>query len=158
MKLNRTQVVGIIFLLIAAFFAAMTPSIHVIDGLYEPGPRIFPYLAEGIIALCSIIMIFQAHGKEKDPKAAESKPYLDKAGWTRLGIASALMIIYAILLTVVGFLISTPIMTLAFIFVLSSGEKVNKIAAIIITAVLTLGIYFLFTELFSIPLPSGILF
>ena len=33
MKLNRTQVVGIIFLLIASFFAAMTPSIHVIDGL-----------------------------------------------------------------------------------------------------------------------------
>ena len=158
MKLNRTQVVGIIFLLIAAFFAAMTPSIHVIDGLYEPGPRIFPYLAEGIIALCSIIMIIQARGKEKDPKAAESKPYLDKAGWKRLGIASALMIIYAILLTVVGFLISTPIMTLAFIFVLSSGEKVNKIAAVVITAVLTIGIYLLFTELFSIPLPSGILF
>ena len=158
MKLNRTQIVGVIFLLIAAFFAAMTPSIQVIDGLYEPGPRIFPYLAEGIIAVCSIIMIIQARGKEKDPTAPESKPYLDKAGWKRLGLASALMIAYAILLTVLGFLISTPIMTLAFIFVLSSGEKVNKIAAIVITAVLTVGIYFLFTELFSIPLPSGILF
>ena len=158
MKLNRTQIVGVIFLLIAAFFAAMTPSIQVIDGLYEPGPRIFPYLAEGIIALCSIIMIIQARSKEKDPNAKESKPYLDKAGWKRLGLASVLMIAYAVLLGIVGFLIATPIATLAFIFVLSSGEKVNKIAAVVITAVLTIGIYLLFTELFSIPLPSGILF
>ncbi|MGI6029100.1 MAG: tripartite tricarboxylate transporter TctB family protein [Candidatus Heteroscillospira sp.] len=158
MKLNRTQVVGIIFMAIAVFFASQTPQIQVGEGLFEPGARIFPYIAEGIIFVCALLMTIFARGKQFDANAKESKPYLDKAGWKRLGLAAVLMAAYAVLLSLLGFLISTPIATLAFIFVLSSGEKVNKAAAVIIALALTAGIYMLFTNLFSIPLPSGMIF
>lgn len=158
MKLNRTQGVGIVFMVVAAAFAAMTPGIKVSDGLFEPGARIFPYIAEGIVFFCALLMTITAHDKQNDPNAKESTPYLEKAGWKRLAIASALMIVYALLLGAVGFLIATPIASLAFIYVLSGGNKVNPIVAIIISAVLTIGLNLLFTNVFSIPLPKGLIF
>jgi putative tricarboxylic transport membrane protein len=142
---------------ISVIFFAMTFQIKVIDGLYEPGPRIIPYLAEAITFFTALLMTINARGNEKNPDMKESKAFLTREGWKRLGLAFAMMLGYTILLSLVGYLIATPIASLVFIYVLSGRKKVNFVVAIVITAILTIGIYFLFTKGFSISLPKGLL-
>ena len=138
----------------AVVFFAATPIIRIPPNLSEPGPRVFPYMAEAMVFVCSILMFFQ---KEKDGgKAAE--PFLTKDGWKRLGIVLAMMGGYALLLFLLGFIVSTVVSVLAFIYVLQSGAKVSLVAATVIAAVATSAIYLLFNNVFSIRLPEGLFF
>lgn len=157
-KLRRTQLVGILFALAAVFYFAFTFAIEVRPNLSEPGPRVFPFFAEAIIFVCALIMIF---GKEKtsgEGATDESKPWMTKDGWKRLLIVMGEMVVYAALLQVTGFIISSLVMMMVLIYTLHGDRKVNPVAAVIIDLVLTLGVYFLFTRAFGILLPSGLLF
>ena len=65
---------------------------------------------------------------------------------------------YALLLFLLGFIVSTVVSVLAFIYVLQSGAKVSLVAATVIAAVATSAIYLLFNNVFSIRLPEGLFF
>ncbi len=66
--------------------------------------------------------------------------------------ASALIATYLGLLPVIGFLVLTPVMMIAFMYLL--GER-SKFWIFSIPFVLTLGIVLVFTKLMYVPLPRG---
>jgi uncharacterized membrane protein len=69
----------------------------------------------------------------------------------------AVCFIYAVLLKPLGFLITSAGFLFISLCLMTKKEKINYIKFIIITIVAVLAIYLVFTELFGIRLPHGIL-
>ena len=153
-KFNRTYVLGILGLVIAAWIIWQTGKIPIRLVANEPGPRFFPYVAAGGLALFSILtMIFDA------PKEAEkgTKPYLDKAGWIRLAIIFGEAVLFAISMLFIGFWITSILGMFVFILTLKRDKKINMLFAILLCIGLGSLCYFGFTRGFHIPLPKGTL-
>jgi hypothetical protein len=143
---------GMAFAFFGILIVIVASRIEFPVNLSEPGPRLFPYISGIGMALCGIGM---ALGARKDEK---QEPFLTKEGWKRLGIAGLALVLYYFALEWIGFLPATPFFTIAIIFILSSGRKLNKVAAVVIAVIATAALYLLFEKVFMILLPRGRLF
>lgn len=152
--MRKDFITGITGLAGAAFFAIMTAtSVRQVPNLLEPGPRMMPFLACFIIAICSIgLMVTNLKNKN-----IIEKPYFPKNGVRKIAFAYLLLVSYGIALHIIGFVISTPFAMVAFIFLLKGDKKVKPFVAIIISVLVTTVLYFMFVKGFRIKLPSGIL-
>ena len=149
MKLKYDKVFAALCLIAAAVLYVNTSSIRDLASASDPGARLFPYIGEGLMAFCAILILL---GK------SDTGAYLDKKGWIKLGVALGGMVLYTLGLQWLGFLVSTPFAVLAFVYLLKGEDKVSPFIAVALAAVLTVGLYFLFTKAFSILLPAGKLF
>jgi len=150
-KMNRTYVMGICCLIIAAaiFWGASKVSTTLVSN--EPGPRLFPCLSAIGIAVFSILsMIFDG------PKEA-GKPYLDKSGYRRLVLIIAECLVFVLSMQLIGFWITAMAGLYVFIWTLKE-RKINKIFALVFSIILASICYFGFTRGFHIPLPKGVIF
>lgn len=154
MKMRRDTVTGIVGLLGCAFFLYMTQSIKKPAKLLEPGPRLLPYVAIVLIAVSSLALIIKGYMDRKK----EEKPYFPKGGVLKITRSYLMLIIYAVAMTYLGFLITTPFATFAFIYDLKGVSKVKPVPAIIISLLVTAGLYAMFVFGFQVKLPVGVLF
>lgn len=69
----------------------------------------------------------------------------------------AFLLIYLALMTVLGFILSTALYLMATMLLLTPKEKRNIVLMLVITAVVSVGVYFLFVEGLSLILPAGVL-
>ena len=151
-KFNRTYVLGILGLLLSAWIVWQTGKVPMRLVAREPGPRFFPYISAGGIALFSLLtMIFDGPKETKNG----NKPYLDKAGWIRMGIIMAETIVFALAMYFLGFWIASILGTFMFIWTLKGEKKINILFAILLCIGLGSLCYFGFTRGFHIPLPKG---
>ncbi len=146
--MKRDRIIGIGTIIVALFFLYHTKSIRVPANIIEPGPRLVPYIAIGLMIICSIGMIIGSYKKEE-------KEYLDKAGWKRLGVAYGTLFLYAIGLTLLGFVITTPFMAYRLITMLKSGNPLSVWKKIIISILITAFLYVIFSLAFGVMLPQG---
>lgn len=153
MKLRRDTVTGIAGLVGCAFFFWMSQSIRQPANLLEPGPRLLPYVALALIAISSIALIIQGY---KD-RAREEKPYYPKGGVLKVTKSFLMLVVYAIAMNFLGFLITTPFATFAFIYDLKGNSKVRPVPTIIISVLVTVCLYAMFVFGFQIKLPGGTL-
>lgn len=154
MKLKRDHYVGIALFLVGAVICACTSQIQshfAVDGS-DVGPRLFPYITGIGIAVCGILTFLTTK------RTGEDKPFLDKAGWKRLGALLGLLICYAVCLYLFGFLLSTPFMLFLLILLLAGSYKLNKIVVAVISIVASVLLYWLFVKVLYVMLPRGILF
>lgn len=154
MKLRRDTVTGIVGLVGCAFFLFMTQSIRQPANLLEPGPRLLPYVALALIAMSSIALII----KGVKERHIEEKPYFPKGGILKVSKSYLILVVYAIAMTWLGFLVTTPFATVAFIYDLKGSTKVKLIPSIIIAIAITAALYAMFVFGFQVKLPAGILF
>ncbi|MFA9465612.1 MAG: tripartite tricarboxylate transporter TctB family protein [Velocimicrobium sp.] len=154
MKLRRDTITGIVGLIGCAFFTVYTHSIKMPAKLLEPGPRILPYVAIVLIAMSSIALII----KGVKERMIEEKPYFPKGGILKITKSFLMLVVYAIAMTYLGFLITTPFATFAFIYDLKGNSEVKTIVAIIISILVTACLYAMFVYGFQIKLPAGVLF
>lgn len=140
---------GIAFAIFGVIVTALAGGIRLAANLSEPGPRLFPYIAGIGMAVCGAGMALTARKQQTE------EPFLTKSGWINLGKVAAALVIYYLALEYIGFLISTPIFTMAIILILASGKKVNKAVAVIISLLTTGILYALFQNVFMIFLPAG---
>lgn len=151
-KINRTYVMGILGLALAAWVAWQTTMIPERLVSNEPGPKFFPFISAAGIALFSILsMVFDG------PKDQEAKPYLDKAGWIRMGLIMAESLVFCLAMDFIGFWIDAILGLFVFVWTLKGDKKINMVFAIGFCIVLASVCYFGFTRGFHIPLPSGTL-
>lgn len=153
MKMRRDTVTGIAGLLGCAFFLSATQSIKQPAKLLEPGPRLLPYVAIVLISMSSIALIIKGI-KER----AKEKPYFPKGGALKITKSYLLLIVYAFAMTWLGFLMTTPFATFALIYDLKGVSKVKPVAAVIISVLVTAGLYAMFVFGFQVKLPAGRLF
>lgn len=154
MKLRRDTITGITGLIACAFFLFYTQSVKQPAKLLEPGPRLLPYVAIVLVGVSSIALIIRGYMD----RAKEEKPYFPKGGILKITKSYLMLVIYAIAMTYLGFLITTPFATFAFIYDLKGSSEVKPILAVIISALVTAGLYAMFVFGFQVKLPAGLLF
>ena len=146
MKMRRDMVTGIVGLLTCIFFFIMTQQVRQPANLLEPGPRLLPYVAIFLIGISSIALIVKGY---KEREIAE-KPYFPKGGVLKVTRSFLMLVVYAIAMTYLGFVITTPFATAAFIYDLKGNSEVKPVS--------TAALYAMFVFAFQIKLPAGVLF
>ena len=154
MKMRHDMVTGIVGLLTCIFFFIMTQQVRQPANLLEPGPRLLPYVAIFLIGISSIALIVKGY---KEREIAE-KPYFPKGGVIKVTKSFLMLVIYAVAMTYLGFVITTPFATAAFIYDLKGNSEVNPVSTVIISVVVTAVLYAMFVFAFQIKLPAGVLF
>ena len=154
MKMRHDMVTGIVGLLTCIFFFIMTHQVRQPANLLEPGPRLLPYVAIFLIGISSIALIVKGY---KEREIAE-KPYFPKGGVIKVTKSFLMLVIYAVAMTYLGFVITTPFATAAFIYDLKGNSEVKPVSTVIISVVVTAVLYAMFVFAFQIKLPAGVLF
>ena len=154
MKMRHDMVTGIVGLLTCIFFFIMTQQVRQPANLLEPGPRLLPYVAIFLIGISSIALIVKGY---KEREIAE-KPYFPKGGVINVTKSFLMLVIYAVAMTYLGFVITTPFATAAFIYDLKGNSEVKPVSTVIISVVVTAVLYAMFVFAFQIKLPAGVLF
>ena len=154
MKMRHDMVTGIVGLLTCIFFFIMTQQVRQPANLLEPGPRLLPYVAIFLIGISSIALIVKGY---KEREIAE-KPYFPKGGVIKVTKSFLMLVIYAVAMTYLGFVITTPFATAAFIYDLKGNSEVKPVSTVIISVVVTAVLYAMFVFVFQIKLPAGVLF
>ena len=154
MKMRHDMVTGIVGLLTCIFFFIMTQQVRQPANLLEPGPRLLPYVAIFLIGISSIALIVKGY---KEREIAE-KPYFPKGGVIKVTKSFLMLVIYAVAMTYLGFVITTPFATAAIIYDLKGNSEVKPVSTVIISVVVTAVLYALFVFAFQIKLPAGVLF
>ena len=154
MKMRHDMVTGIVGLLTCIFFFIMTQQVRQPANLLEPGPRLLPYVAIFLIGISSIALIVKGY---KEREIAE-KPYFPKGGVIKVTKSFLMLVIYAVAMTYLGFVITTPFATAAFIYDLKGNSEVKPVSTVIISVVVTAVLYSMFVFAFQIKLPAGVLF
>ena len=154
MKMRHDMVTGIVGLLTCIFFFIMTQQVRQPANLLEPGPRLLPYVAIFLIGISSLALIVKGY---KEREIAE-KPYFPKGGVIKVTKSFLMLVIYAVAMTYLGFVITTPFATAAFIYDLKGNSEVKPVSTVIISVVVTAVLYAMFVFAFQIKLPAGVLF
>lgn len=153
MKCKRNTITGIVGIIAVILCFIIMQSMRQIPNLIEPGPRLMPTVGLILILVSSIMLLINGLRDKK-----EEKPYFPESGVKKLVFAYALLCVYGIMLTLFGFLSTTPFAMFAFVNMLKEDEKVTWWQAALISIVVTAFLYGMFVIGFQIKLPSGILF
>lgn len=130
-----------VILSIAGFFY----SVVYIDSVSRVGvpADFYPKLLFVILGLCGLRLMYVGY------KRAEKVPF-PKMDWKMVLITFALLLGYAFLMELAGFVISSIVFMLLFMLVLGERKPVTLVGVPVIG---TLAVYFLFTKAFMIVLP-----
>lgn len=154
MKMRRDFATGLVGLAACVFFLIMTQNVRQPANLLEPGPCLLPYVSLFLIGISSVALCIKGW-KERE---AEEKPYFPKGGVRKVTKSFLLLLIYAIAMNYLGFIITTPFATAAFIYDLHGNSEVKPVSTAIISVLVTAVLYALFVFAFQIKLPAGVLF
>ncbi len=152
--MKKERLIGIGMMAFGAIMCFLTSQITIPGwaSAGDIGSRFFPYFASVGLILCGLGVLLSAK------KAAPSEPFMNKEGVKRIALLLLVLIVYIALMSVVGFLIASPILLYVVVTMLA-GEKNPKPLPKIIFSVVTTGvIYILFVHVLSIVLPTGMLF
>lgn len=136
---------GIGFLLIGIIF--LVESQNISDSAYgsSVGPKIFPMWLGIILMLLSIRLIYETFKYKTEETGTEKLQY------KKFIIIFVSALLYAFLLEKIGYVITT------FLFLLVAFQTVESgkiIFSVIISAMFSVGVYYLFSELLGGSLPG----
>jgi len=153
----RDRVLAVILLVISGFFAVEANMLPASNLQRDPGPKIFPWIGCGILALCAIYLLVKPGPDSKRMK-------LSKEEWKRLGIMLAIYLFLAIGTLLFGVIVTFPIalFIVSYLFSKSSRPDMPKMKRIITTLIYTVcvsgAIYLIYVVALDVRLKSGILF
>lgn len=157
MKQNR--IIATILLVFIIYWAYLTTQLPETTMLGEPGPKFFPAVILGLMAIFSASLYFTRDlEKAKEvvvdeiDKEIEPEEELPMSGALKL---FGVFFIGIILIYFVGFNIGLIVGLTGMLWMI--GWKLFP-RAILFSATITLAIYFLFSWVLNIPLPKGSLF
>ncbi len=149
-KIKTNLVTGIVMGLFSGYMLYVMPK-QVKIPAYDagaPSPRIIPGICLWVILACSVILIIQSLVFKKEK--------IVEFDWNNEKPAIFLIIllcIYVFLIIKLGFILASAIVFTIVLFY--AGER--KPFIYIFTIALAVGIYFLFSRVFHVSLPAGIL-
>ena len=149
-KIKTNLVTGIVIGLLSAFMLIVMPQ-QVRVPAYDsgaPSPRIIPGICLVVMLVCSIVLIIESLVFKKE-KIVEFDWEKEKPAILLI----AILCVYVFLIIKIGFILASAIVFT--VILLYSGER--KPFIYIFTIALAIGIYFLFSRVFHVSLPSGIL-
>jgi hypothetical protein len=121
--------------------------------LTHPGPGFLPFLA-GVILCCLSIVVFLKAGRRIDEKAKKLRELWAGMNWLSAAIVVVTLLVYALVFTHVGFLLST-IGLLTFLF--RARERMGWFAAIGGALIASFASFAVFAIWLKVQLPYGII-
>jgi putative tricarboxylic transport membrane protein len=121
--------------------------------LTHPGPGFLPFLA-GVILWCLSIVVFLKAGRRIDEKAKKLRELWAGMNWLSAVIVVVTLLVYALVFTHVGFLLST-IGLLTFLF--RARERMGWFAAIGGALIASFASFAVFAIWLKVQLPYGII-
>lgn len=119
----------------------------------------FPRLILGITALLAIIYMISALKTLKNSKGKETEENGEKSDIKRILLTMGMFIVYGVLVDILGFIIASIgylIIQMWIMLEVRNKKELIKFAAI--STISMVLVYFIFTRLFYVTLPSGSLF
>ena len=155
MKIKRDQITGLALVVLGVIFGVMTSQFKKPFTPEYPGPKLMPYIAVFGLIVCGIGIFVNGCRQQ-----AEDKPFLGKVGWTRVIVTFGILVVYMVGLQFLGYLISTPFALYAIVTYFAGSSKIEtKLwARIVFSVVVSMAFWVMYVVLFSMPLPTGVLF
>lgn len=125
-----------------------------LDMMYRnaPGLGFFPFWLSLLALLASAVVVVNAFRR---PVSQDHPVQWPKGiGFRRIGLTFVAFVIYAYLITIAGFILSTAVYMLAMSRMLGSRRWVSSVAVSALTAV---GLFFVFKVWLRADLPTGLL-
>ena len=161
-------IIGIILLIASAFYYFSTSEFPPPSKTENLGPAFFPTLLAAALALLALLLILSslffrgATGKEKGGAVIQGAERLEEDSFSVESVSYKFLLgtiglsfLYVGLLSILGFLISTPLFLIILIRLLGYEKWVNTLAASI---GLTAALYLLFATALGVSLPAGVFF
>jgi len=161
-------IIGILLLALSIFYYLSTRGLPPPSKTENLGSAFFPHLLAIVLALLSLMLIFNAFlfrspsDQEEEKSAIAGGERLEEDSFTAEGISYKFLlgtigasILYVILLPVIGYVIVTPIFLIGMIRLLGKKQWLHNIA---ISILLTVSLYLLFGKMLGVALPPGLFF
>jgi len=117
---------------------------------YEPiGPRAFPLLMLGLMAMGLIYMVY----RPSPIKHSEEDPPLDRETLSKIGRCVLLLLVFAGLFEPLGFILSSILVGIPMARLYGG----RWLPGTLIICLLSVGLYLLFDKVMDVPLPLGLL-
>jgi putative tricarboxylic transport membrane protein len=141
--MTSDRVLGILAVVMGAGMAVMSWG-YVAQVEYEPvGPRAFPLLLAGLIALCGLWLVFKPSHRAHFGSAMQMRS---------VALCGLFVVLYAVLFQVLGFVIATALMSIPVGRIFGGSWKQSVLTGIGMGLVL----FVLFDTLLDVVLPAGI--
>ncbi|BES70286.1 tripartite tricarboxylate transporter TctB family protein [Marinobacter nanhaiticus D15-8W] len=142
MRIAADRILGLALIGLAAF-AAFNATQFQVTFSYEPvGPKAFPILLSVVLAALSLVLVF---------RPGENGEWPEKQVVLKLVAVLAVLLVYALLFTRLGFLVTTFLA----VFSLSRLFDATWLKALVAGVLMAIGSYYLFTLGLGISLPGG---
>lgn len=153
MKMKRDQLTGAVLVLLGIAVFLMTTTFSIPITAAYPGPRMLPSIAAFGFIVCGLgIFVESAISKKKE------KAFLTKEGWIRVMLTLVVIAAYIAGMTVVGYLITTPIILYVLTTMFAKGSRTTVKGRVIFSVLVAVIIYVIYVFAFGLTLPGGMLF
>lgn len=152
--LGGAQAFGALLLAFALYLLYDATRIREGGGFTVVGPRVFPLFAAGALAVLAVIMLLRTT-VWADPALASLG--VEEAGathWPTVGVVLAILVVYPLAMSAVGYVIATALFVPAVARALGSKSPWRDLA---VGAGLALVVYLGFTRGLGVRLPAGLL-
>lgn len=139
----------VLSVLVVIYSIGLKPKMQLAVG--DPGPSVYPIAAALLLAVCGVAVLFQ---KED----GDTKEFLSAKEWKRLAGLFGLFVAYTVCLIVFGFLLSSVVMLFVTCTLFMGKNKVALWLRVVYSLVLGIGVWYLLKTVFTVSLPTGILF
>jgi putative tricarboxylic transport membrane protein len=143
---------------LGAVIVWQTTEIHLTPVNSRVGPRVIPYIVGAGMMITGLwLAVDVLRGRAASPGAGEDAEDVDPTlptDWLTVGILSASLLAYLLLIERAGFVIASTVLFVGAAFGMGSRRYIRDLA---IGFALSLAAYVLFTEGLSLRLPEGIL-
>jgi len=145
--------VSSIFLMVFGMVMVYSSYKLKIGSLAHPGPGFLPFIS-GWILCCLSIVVFLKAGRRIDEKAKRLRELWVGMNWLNAAIVIVALLLYALIFTHVGFLLSTIALLT---FLLRARERVRWFAAIGGALIASFASFAVFALWLKVQLPYGII-
>jgi putative tricarboxylic transport membrane protein len=143
------QITGALLLCFSIYVGIESLDLSYYSSL-GPGPGFFSFWLSLILGLLAVAMIAQATFGRPEPRPADF--FTDRGGYLRMGAVALSILASALLLERIGFRIT---MFGAYLFLLLTLGTHTLITNVLVALAGSFGVYYVFTQWLSVPLPVG---
>ena len=136
---------------LAAFFLVGAMQIRVSPGYAHIGPRFFPFLVSGGLAVCGLALLLEAL-QPRPAGVGEGEPERLPINWGAVLVVGAALLVQQLLLERAGFVVASALLFWGVAFAFGSRRYARDG---LIGVTLAVAAYLAFTYLLDLNLPGG---